>query len=159
VKKPGGITVRTLWGEIAWQLGGKEGYEMVRVDDERGTNPGDRLKELFNRYGPCLILVDEWVAYARQLHEGSDLPGGTFATQFTFAQALSESAKAAKRTLLVVSIPASDNEIGGDWGKTALSRLKNAVGRVETPWRPASADEGFEIVVDVCLNLFQTNRR
>ncbi len=146
VKKPDGVIIRTLWGEIAWQLGGKDGYEMVRVDDEKGTNPGDRLKELFNRYSPCLILIDEWVAYARQLHEGSDLPGGTFATQFTFAQALSESAKAAKRTLLVVSIPASDNEIGGEWGKTALSRLKNAVGRVETPWRPASADEGFEIV-------------
>lgn len=145
-KKPDGTVVHTLWGEIAWQLGGKEGYEMVRVDDERATNPGDRLKELFNRYSPCIILIDEWVAYARQLHEGSDLPGGTFDTQFTFAQALSESAKAAKQTMLIVSIPASDNEIGGEWGKKALNRLKNAVGRVETPWRPASADEGFEIV-------------
>lgn len=145
-KKPDGIVVRTLWGEIAWQLGGKEGYEMVREDDERATNPGDRLKELFNKYSPCLILIDEWVAYARQLHEGSDLPAGSFETQFTFAQTLSESAKAAKKTMLVVSIPASDNEVGGDWGKAALARLKNAIGRVESPWRPASPDEGFEIV-------------
>ncbi len=145
-KKPDGTVVHTLWGEIAWQLGGKDGYAMVRADDENATNPGDTLKELFNKYSPCLILIDEWVAYARQLHEGSKLPAGTFDTQFTFAQALSESAKTAKNTLLVVSVPASDNEIGGQWGQQALARLKNAIGRVESSWRPASPDEGFEIV-------------
>ncbi|MGQ4806671.1 hypothetical protein NKDENANG_00001 [Candidatus Entotheonellaceae bacterium PAL068K] len=145
-QKHDGTVVRTLWGEVAWQLGGKKGYEMVRADDENATNPGDRMKELFNTFSPCLVLIDEWVAYARQLHEGSTLPAGTFDTQFTFAQALSESARAARNTLLVVSIPASDNEIGGDWGQRALSRLKNAVGRVESSWRPANPDEGFEIV-------------
>ena len=52
-KKPDGTVVRTVWGEIAWQLGGKEGYKMVEADDKKATNPGDTLKELFNRYGPC----------------------------------------------------------------------------------------------------------
>jgi len=34
--------------------------------DRTSTNPGDRPEsELFNRYSPCLILIDEWVAYAR----------------------------------------------------------------------------------------------
>ena len=145
-QKEDGTAVRTIWGEIAWQLGGKTAYEMVRADDESATNPGDKMKELFNKFSPCLVLIDEWVAYARQLHDGSVLPAGTFDTQFTFAQALSESAKAAKNTLLLVSIPASDNEIGGEWGQRALSRLKNAIGRVESSWRPASPDEGFEIV-------------
>jgi len=146
VKKPEGTTVRTLWGELAWQLGGKEGYELVREADETATNPGDALRDLFNRYAPCLILIDEWVAYARQLHAESDLPGGSFGTHFTFAQTLSEAAKAADRALLVVSIPVSDYEIGGEKGKEALDSLKNAVGRVHSPWRPASAEESFEIV-------------
>ncbi len=157
-KKPDGTTVRTIWGEIAWQLGGKEGYKLVKEDDERATNPGNSLKEVFNKFGPCLILIDEWVAYARQLHGTADLPAGTFETQFTFAQALSEAAKAAKNTLLVVSIPASESlhqkaersvtdiEVGGERGREALARLKNAIGRVEASWRPASPDEGFEIV-------------
>jgi predicted AAA+ superfamily ATPase len=157
-KKPDGTTIRTVWGEIAWQLGGKEGYKLVKEDDERATNPGNSLKEVFNKYGPCLILIDEWVAYARQLHGTADLPAGTFETQFTFAQAVSESAKAAKNTLLVVSIPASESphqktersvtdiEVGGERGREALARLKNAIGRVEASWRPASPDEGFEIV-------------
>jgi predicted AAA+ superfamily ATPase len=144
--KNDGIVVRTLWGEIAWQLGGKEGYEMMRQADETSTNPGDTLKLLFNKYSPCLILIDEWVSYARQLHFENDLPAGSFDTHFTFAQTLSESAKNANRTLLVVSIPSSDIEIGGNRGQDALDRLKNAIGRVESPWRPASAEESFEIV-------------
>ena len=116
------------------------------------------LNELFNKYAPCLILIDEWVAYARQLHDDPSLPAGTFDTQFTFAQTISEAAKAAKKTLLVVSIPASESphqkiersisdiEVGGERGREALVRLKNAIGRVESSWRPASPDEGFEIV-------------
>jgi hypothetical protein len=146
VKKPDGITVRTLWGELAWQLGGKEGYKLVKEADETATNPGQALEDLFNRYAPCLILIDEWVAYARQLHAESDLPGGSFGTHFTFAHALSESAKAAGKALLVVSIPVSDYEVGGEKGKEALESLRNAIGRVEASWRPASADESFEIV-------------
>ena len=152
--KAGGVEVNTLWGEIAWQLGYSAGgleeaieaYGMIRAADETSTNPGDILKDLFNLYSPCLVLIDEWVAYARQLHDESDLPGGSFDTQFTFAQTLSESAKNAKDTLLVVSIPASEIEKGGDRGHEATERLKNAIGRVESPWRPASAEESFEIV-------------
>src|SRR6202011_2420371 len=96
VTKPDGTKVRTLWGELAWQLGGKSAFLVVQADDEKATNPGDVLRKLFNKYGPCLILIDEWVAYARQLHEQSDLPAGSFETQFTFAQALTESAKNAE---------------------------------------------------------------
>ncbi len=145
-KKPDGTVVRTLWGELAWQLGGKEGYEMVRGSDEKAVSPGDSLRLLFKKYAPCLILIDEWVAYARQLYSKSDLPGGDFDAHFTFAQTLSESAKLAEKTLLVISIPASQNEIGGEGGEAALERLKNVIERVETSWRPASAEEGFEIV-------------
>lgn len=157
VTKPDGTVVHALWGELAYQLGGKQAFERIRKDDERATSPGDLLRELFVEYGPCLILVDEWVAYARQLHDQGDLPAGNFETQFSFAQALTESAKAAKNCLLVVSLPASDTagsphaqaddmEVGGIRGREALERLRNVVGRLESSWRPATAEEGFEIV-------------
>jgi hypothetical protein len=151
MRKPDGTLVHTLWGELAWQLGGREAYERIRADDEQATSPGDALRELFIRYGPCLILIDEWVAYARQLHDQSDLPGGSFETQFSFAQALTESARLAGHCLLVISLPASDTqaddvEVGGLRGREALDRLRNVVGRVESSWRPANAEEGFEIV-------------
>ncbi|ESY27443.1 Swt1 family HEPN domain-containing protein [Mesorhizobium sp. LNJC391B00] len=157
VTKPDGTVVNTLWGELAYQLGGKQAFARVAKDDEKATSPGDVLRELFVQYGPCLVLVDEWVAYARQLHDQSDLPAGGFETQFSFAQVLTESAKLAKNCLLVVSLPASDTagsphtqaddvEVGGIRGREALDRLRNVVGRVESSWRPATAEEGFEIV-------------
>ncbi|MCK6472712.1 MAG: DUF499 domain-containing protein [Planctomycetes bacterium] len=164
-KKPDGTEVRTLWGELAWQLGyaaggakeAKKAFKRIQADDEKATSPGDVLRDLFNEYGPCLVLIDEWVAYARQLHDSADLPAGSFETQFTFAQALTESAKLAKGCLLVISLPASDTaasphtqsddvEVGGQRGREALDRLRNVIGRVESSWRPASAEEGFEIV-------------
>src|SRR5207253_2401614 len=165
VTKSDGTVVRTLWGELAWQLGNtaggakeaKKAFARVKADDEKATSPGDVLRELFKEYGPCLILIDEWVAYARQLHDQSDLPAGGFETQFSFAQVLTESAKLAKNCLLVISLPASDPaasphtqaddlEVGGQRGREALHRLRNVVDRVEASWRPASAEEGFEIV-------------
>ena len=157
VTKPDGTLVRTLWGELAWQLGGKKAFARIAADDEKATSPGDALRELFNEYGPCLILIDEWVAYARQLHDQSDLPAGGFETQFSFAQVLTESAKLANNCLLVISLPASDTagsphtqaddvEVGGQRGREALDRLRNVVGRIESSWRPASAEESFEIV-------------
>lgn len=157
VKKSDGTVIKTLWGELAWQLGGKKAFSRVAADNEKATSPGDVLRELFVEYGPCLILIDEWVAYARQLHDQSDLPAGSFETQFTFAQVLTESAKLSKNCLLVISLPASDTgpsphtqaddvEVGGQRGREALDRLRNVVGRIESSWRPASAEEGFEIV-------------
>ena len=85
-KKEDGTIVNTLWGELAWQLGyvaggvksAKEAFARIAADDENATNPGDALRELFVQYGPGLVLIDEWVAYARQLHESVDLPGGNF---------------------------------------------------------------------------------
>jgi predicted AAA+ superfamily ATPase len=165
VKKEDGTIVRTLWGELAWQLGyaaggpkeAKKAFARIKADDERATSPGDALRALFKDYGPCLVLIDEWVAYARQLHDQGDLPAGGFETQFSFAQALTESAKLAGNCLLVISLPASDGagsphtqaddaEVGGQRGREALERLRNVVGRLESAWRPASAEEGFEIV-------------
>ncbi len=144
-----GVELRTMWGHLAYQLGGRDGYEMVRTDDEAGTNPGVALRELFELFGPAVVLIDEWVAYARQLRDGDGerrLPGGDFDTQFTFAQALTEAAAAVPNVVVLVTIPASDIEVGGDRGRTALERLKNVVTRTAAQWQPASPDESFEIV-------------
>ncbi len=141
-----GVTVHTLWGELAWQLGKADGYALVADADRTGTSPGVALVNLLRAYSPCLMLIDEWVAYARQLYGVDGLPAGSFDAQFTFAQALAEASRAVEGALLVVSIPASDIEVGGEGGKAALERLKNVIGRMESSWRPASAEEGFEIV-------------
>ena len=157
--KDDGTVVNTLWGEIAWQLGGAAGYEIVAASDQNRTNPGDRLRELFAKFSPCLVLIDEWVAYARDLYNRDDLPGGSFDTHFGFAQALTEAARAVDSVMLVVSIPASartdsdyddvqvsDLEVGGVGGRAALQNLTNVVSRQAEHWQAAKGDESFEIV-------------
>ncbi len=146
-RKDDGTEVHTLWGELAYQLLGAQGYGFVAEADRAGVSPGsDGLRALFQAAGPCLILIDEWVAYVRQLYTRSDLPAGSFDANLTFAQALTEAARAVPQVLVVASLPASDIEIGGEAGREALTRLKNTFGRLESAWRPASAEEGFEIV-------------
>lgn len=150
--KPDGIEIHTLWGEMAWQIGkavGKAGeaYALVSEEDRRGVSPGsEKLTKLFDQFGPVLVLIDEWVAYARQLYGKDDLPGGSFDANMTFAQALTEAAKAVPDAMVVAAIPQSDIEIGGEGGKAALERIRNVFGRVEAVWKPATATESFEIV-------------
>ena len=155
ILKDDGTEVNTLWGELAWQLGGREAYDMIAEDDRAGTNPGETLRMVIERYSPALILIDEWVAYARQLVTDKELPSGSFETQFTFAQSLTEIVRSVPGVMLVVSIPASDTgtagsgsdiEIGGANGQLALERLQNVIRRVADQWRPSSKDESFEIV-------------
>lgn len=157
--KDDGTEVRTMWGELAWQLGGRAAFDLVAQSDATGTAPGDALDDVFAMVGPCLILIDEWVAYARQLFADENLPAGSFDTHFTFAQGLTEAVKRSPGVLLVVSIPASsspdsddsealgsETELGGYGGKEALARLRKVIGRLESSWRPATAEESFEIV-------------
>lgn len=158
----GTVTARTFWGQLAWQLGGRTAYERVAIDDESATNPGQKLEDLIRENSPCLILIDEWVSYARELYGKDDLIGGTFDTQFGFAQTLTEAVTAVPGAQLVISIPASeklgtptgteadqglsDVEVGGMHGRQALKRLQQVVGRIDFNWRPATPEETFEIV-------------
>ena len=66
---------------------------MVEKADRERTTPGEALHELLAKYSPPVILIDEWVAYARSLVGRDDLAGGTFDDQFTFAQSLTEAVK------------------------------------------------------------------
>ncbi|MCI1262624.1 MAG: Swt1 family HEPN domain-containing protein [Tetrasphaera jenkinsii] len=156
--KADGTQVNTIWGELAWQLGGAAAYAIVAKSDADRTHPGQALHALLAAYAPSVILIDEWVAYARDLVGRDDLAGGTFDTQFTFAQSLTEAAKGTRGVLLCISIPASESgddsdavvgsasEVGGANGLEALKRLQNVVRRVADQWRPASSDEAYHIV-------------
>jgi predicted AAA+ superfamily ATPase len=107
--KADGTQVNTIWGELAWQLGGREAFAIVATADADRTPPGRALHELLSGYAPAVILIDEWVAYARSLVGRDDLAGGTFDDQFTFAQSLTEAVKGTAGVLLAISIPASES--------------------------------------------------
>lgn len=145
--KRGHLLVRTLWGELAWQLGGDEAYALVRESDEAGTAPGKEVLEgLLGRYAPCVILMDELVAYYRQFEEGQRLTGGTYDSNISFIQQLTEALKGVPTAMLLASLPESEREAGSKRGELALAGLAHYLNRVQALWKPVTAEESFQIV-------------
>ena len=101
---------------------------------------------LLNACGPCLILMDELVAYAKKIYGVDGLPAGSYDNFITFIQEITEAARASENSIVVASIPESEIEIGGDAGKTALETIEHTFGRMESIWKPVAANEGFEVV-------------
>lgn len=136
-----GPKVHTLWGYIAWRLAGQAGLKLVAEAEAARTSPGSELMvEVFKLAGPSVILLDELVAFARQL------PDDRFEALLSFIQSLTEAAKMSPGALVVGSLPESDSEVGGEKGKAALLRLEKTFGRVQSPWMPASGNETYEII-------------
>jgi predicted AAA+ superfamily ATPase len=71
--KADGTPVNTIWGDLAWQLGGGDAFATVATADANRTPPGEALHELLSAYAPVMVLIDEWVAYARSLVARDDL--------------------------------------------------------------------------------------
>lgn len=136
-----GPQLHTLWGYIAWRLAGDAGLKLVAPSEAARTNPGSEIMvEVLKLAGPSIILLDELVAFARQL------PDDRFEAFLSFIQSLTEAAKMVPNALVVGSLPESDSEVGGQKGKEALIRLEKIFGRVQSPWLPASGDETYEII-------------
>ena len=136
-----GREIRTLWGYLAWRLGGWEAVDRIADSEEARTNPGsERLIPILRDAAPCLILMDEVVAFARQLR------GLEYDAFHAFIQSLTEAAAAVKGAVVVGSLPESGVEVGDEQGRDALRRLEKIFGRIQSAWTPASGIETFEIV-------------
>jgi predicted AAA+ superfamily ATPase len=145
--KHGKQAIHTLWGELAWQLGGAEGYAMVKEADETGTSPGKEvLMELLARFAPCVVLLDELVVYIRQFVESQALSGGTYDSNLSFIQSLTEAAKLVPNAVVLASLPESDSQAGGPRGVSALKALEAVFNRVQSLWKTVAPEEAFEIV-------------
>jgi predicted AAA+ superfamily ATPase len=145
--KHGKQTVKTLWGELAWQLGSSDGFALVKDADESGTSPGKEvLRDLLTGHAPCVVLIDELVAYVRQFPEGQTLSGGSYDSNLSFVQALTEAVKLVPGAIVLASLPESEVEAGSQRGVAALRALEKTFGRVQALWKPVATEEAFEIV-------------
>ena len=136
-----GGPLNTLWGEMAYQLGGQEAYDLVNVSGKQAIAPvGEQLDALFASVGPAVILIDELVAHVR------NVPRENVGPIYTFLQALTESATRSKNVTIVVTLPEHSEEAGGDAGMEALTRLEHLFGRSQAIWQPLEVNEAFEVV-------------
>ena len=140
VIKETGDPLNTLWGVMAYQLGGQDAYEIIGEAAREGTAPGGaQLDQLLEHVGPCVILMDELVAYVRNAGEVQD-------NIYTFMQVLTQSVRRSNNATLVVTLPESVVEAGAEGGVEALSRLDSILGRIEAVWEPLEVHEAFEVV-------------
>ena len=143
-----GITTHTLWGELAWQLGGREGYERVRNADEQLIAPtAKEIQPIIQAASPALILIDELADYCNRA-SGKIVGGGTLFTQTnSFIQTLTEVVSATPKTVLICTLPASAREVAAsEIGQEILSALETRVVRVGSSVKPVDDEEIFEVV-------------
>ncbi|MBI2988835.1 MAG: DUF499 domain-containing protein [Deltaproteobacteria bacterium] len=101
---------RTMWGWVAWSLGGKKGYEVLRAQDEARVAPGgDEILALLAE-GPNLILLDEVLNYLISAG-GVKVEQTTLRDEtLTFLQRLTVAVGNTDNTALVFSLQSSKRE-------------------------------------------------
>jgi hypothetical protein len=141
VSKASGVQTRTLWGELAAQLGR---YELVAEHDADGSAPGgERLAQVLGDE-PVLVLLDEVLTY---VEKAMAVPRGesTLGRQaMLFVQALTEVVNALPRAVMVYSLQASAGEAVGAEG--LLSQLDHLVSRIDAKREPVTGDEVMRVV-------------
>lgn len=142
-----GIHLRTLWGELAYQLGGKALYERVRPNDESQRVPQGLFVEILKAASPCLILLDELADYCVG---AAAVPVGdtTLADQtISFIQQLTEAAQQVPGAVVVATLPASKYEVAqSEKGQEAFVTLEKRFQRLGADVKPVADEEIYEVV-------------
>ncbi len=134
-----GVHPSTLWGYLALQLGGRAGYDQVRLDDEGQTAPGAAALRRVLGTEPALILVDEIARYYATAR-GKAVAGSTLAQQTTaFLMALMEAVDSLPRAVLVVTTSEVTDAFGEATGAVleAMAQARSLLARKELVLRPS----------------------
>ncbi len=142
-----GDPLNTLWGVMANQLGGQPAYDLIGEAARTGSAPGGgQLDRILQRFGPCVILIDELLAYTRNRNTDID-------SVLTFLQNLTQAVSRSSNSVLVVTLPEAEAEAGGERGQEALEKIERETdsvervfARTEVVWRPLEVNEAFEVV-------------
>jgi hypothetical protein len=137
---------RTMWGELAWQLGGQKGYDIVKENDEKLTPPSaDIITKVLSLNSANLILIDEALRYVSKAR-GIAVHETSLASQtLNFFLSLTEAVSRVPRSSLVVTLPTSLLEMTRE-DEEDFKRLKKFFQRVDRTRRLAEGDEIYEIV-------------
>jgi predicted AAA+ superfamily ATPase len=139
--------IRTVWGDIAYQLGGKNLFDKIKESDVNRVAPGtDLVGEILSTGKANLILMDEVLQYlvkAQAIKVGQgDLAGQTIA----FFQELSVCVANSKNSQLIVTLPSSEMEHFDESGEKLFLKVKKIFGRVESIRTPVEGEEIYEII-------------
>lgn len=139
-----GITTRTLWGELAYQIGGIDGYELLRGSDTSGSSPGTSVLERLMGGEPTAIALDEMARYFRvakaKIIGKTDLAEQVVAFLFS----LMELAASCDNFVLIYSLASISDTFAAE--TTDLQEAIRASARQERVLSPSTDIEIYNIV-------------
>jgi hypothetical protein len=139
-----GITTYTLWGEIAYQIGGIEGYQLLRGSDEQKISPGTSVLERLLNGKPTLIVLDEIARHLRS-SEATLVGNSNLAKQVVaFLFSLFDLAAACNHLVIVYTLASATDAFGEE--TTELQELIQTSARQERVLSPSTDVEIYNIV-------------
>src|SRR5574344_930432 len=143
-----GFTIYTIWGEIAYQLAGVEGYEKVKQNDiDRIAPTSTILKPIIASAGTSLILIDELADYCVKAAAKKVGGGNLYNQTNSFMQTLTEVVSSIPKCVLIATLPASKTEVADSQiGQEILDSLQERIVRIGANVKPVDDDEVFEVV-------------
>lgn len=144
---PSGVHTRTLWGELALQLGGIELYKEIEANDQSQASPKGVYAKILQRAAPCLILLDEVADYCVGASAVKVVDSNLSDQTISFIQELTEAASQVSGVAIVATLPASYMEVASsERGQEILGSLERRFGRMSSDLRPVSDEEIYEVV-------------
>lgn len=140
----------TLWGELAYQLGGRAGYALAKESDVNRAAPGTGLFEELIGERPTLIMLDE---VARHMRSAQAIPTATGKSDLAeqtvaFLMSLLEFAVSKARVVVVLTLAASGDAFARetDHLKAQLAEAHKVTARQERVITPTGETEIAAIV-------------
>ncbi len=142
-----GVHIQTIWGELAYQLGGKAAYEIIRKNDEGLIAPAGLFKQVLAQCKPALILIDELADYCVKASARRAGSSSLADQTISFMQELTEAVSGTNNCVAVITLPASVQEVGNTpEAQAILSSLQKRVSRVGADTQPVADEEIYEVI-------------
>ena len=143
------VLAKTPWGELAYALAGKQGFERVRKSDEKHIAPGaSTLRELFGDQ-PTLILLDELSVYLRSVQSIPKARGQLTAFLTRLFSAVESTPKAALVYTLAIGKGNQATDAYSDENKfigEAMEELEKVSARKATLLNPTREEETAKVL-------------
>lgn len=146
----GDVTTYTLWGELAYQLGGPPGYALVSGSDRDCSAPGTGFLDQLIGDEPTLIMLDELARHMRSAMTVPTVTGKSDLAEQTvaFLMSLFEFAASRERVVIVVTLSDPQDAFGKEAEKLRhdLAEARRVSARQERVITPTGEMEISAIV-------------
>jgi len=154
------IHIKTIWGEIAYQIGGLEGYKEFSENDQQCVPPGKAdLKKFFEKHQPFVILMDEMVQYITKA-AGVKVEKETLASQtLAFFLELTGAISSCSNGMVIATLPSSALEDVSEANEEYLLKISKIFGREEKIVTPVQGEEIYSVIRKRLFDKIQNEKK